>query len=158
MNSLMQQQENLFAMTQALRTQLIDALSDDDLAFTLPGSNPSLGALCRENGQVQRSYLDSFKTFKQDFHYADVDPALATSAEKLRAWFAQLDTEMVETLKALDEDTVQGQIIDRTHMQVPVGVQFHLFRESMLIFYGKAAVYLKAMDRPLPGDIALWIG
>src|SRR5688500_9997251 len=54
---------------QAIRKQMMPMLTDEDLRFSPGGSNPTLGELCRVMGEVQRSYIDSFKTFKQDWSY-----------------------------------------------------------------------------------------
>src|SRR6476620_10918334 len=48
-----------------MRTQLLDLLRDADLAFTPGGDAMTLGALCREMGDVEYSYVQSLKTFQQ---------------------------------------------------------------------------------------------
>jgi hypothetical protein len=40
---------------QALRDELVETLTDDDLAFRVGGSSATLGALCREIGEIERS-------------------------------------------------------------------------------------------------------
>lgn len=54
MNSIMQNDYPVFRLYQALRTQLMGLLSDDDLAFSPGGDNPTLGELCREMGGAAR--------------------------------------------------------------------------------------------------------
>ena len=157
MNTLVQNEINILHMTQAIRGELMDMLSDADLAYKLPGNNPTLGELCVEMGQVQRSYMDSFKTLKQNWSYAAVDPALKGSVARLKAWYQELDAELDAVLKGLDEQTVQTATIDRG-FPAPVRMQFHIYREGLLIFYGKAACYLKAIQRPLPKQMSEWIG
>ena len=53
--------------THGMRSQLLDSLSDADLAFSPGGQNMTLGALCREMGEVEYSYIQSLKTFRQDW-------------------------------------------------------------------------------------------
>jgi hypothetical protein len=36
--------------------------------------------------------------------------------------------------------------------------QLDVYREALLIFYGKVTVYLHAIERPLPGQWGDWIG
>ena len=36
--------------------------------------------------------------------------------------------------------------------------ELDIYREALLIFYGKASIYLRAMGRELPGDWQAWIG
>ncbi len=144
-------------MTEAMRGQLMDMLTDADLAYRLPGENPPLGALCREIGQVEQSYINSFKTFKQSFAYPPVDPALDTSVAKLKAWYQTLDQALDAALIALSEDDVQNRMIDRGFPMSP-GAQMHTYREALLIFYGKAVCYLHALGKPLPEQMRGWIG
>lgn len=143
--------------TQAIRAELMNVLTDADLAYSLPGTNPSLGELCREMGQVEVSYIGSFKTFKHSFSYAPVDLSLDTSVEKLKAWYAQLDAELEAALTAIKDLDTQATFIDRG-WQIPLGAQFHVYREALLIFYGKATCYLRAMNKPLPPQMSSWIG
>ena len=85
---------DLLDMTDNVRDLLTDLMTDADLAYRLPGDNPTLGELCREMGQVEQSYVDSFKTFKQRFDYPAVDPALETSVTELKVWYQQLDQDL----------------------------------------------------------------
>jgi hypothetical protein len=36
-------------------------------------------------------------------------------------------------------------------------IQLDVYREALLIFYGKVSVHLRAIDRPLPGQWLDWI-
>lgn len=60
MNSLIESEFPLHE-TQRLRYDLLQTLTDSDLAYKLPGDNPTLGALCREIGEVEYSYIQSSK-------------------------------------------------------------------------------------------------
>ena len=158
MNSIVRDQFDVLKMTVALRDQLLGVLNDSDLRCILPGHNVSLGALCRELGEVQQAYIDSYKTFRQDFSYRNPEPGLDTSVAKLKAWFQALDADLYAVLEGLSEDDIQHKTIDRGGgFNPPPTVQLHIFREGLLIFYGKASIYLKAMERTLPGDWPNWV-
>jgi hypothetical protein len=158
MNSIVRDQFDVLKMTVALRDQLLDVLSDSDLRCTLPGHNLSLGALCREMGEVQHAYIESYRTFTQDFSYRNPEPGLDTSVAKLKAWFQTLDIDLYAVLEGLSEEDIQHKAIERGGGFNPLPtVQLHVFREGLLIFYGKASIYLKAMEQPLPGDWPNWI-
>jgi hypothetical protein len=143
----------------ALRGQLLDVLSDDDLAFSLGGTTLTLGALCREMGEVEQSYIDSFRTFSQTFDYRHPDPAVEQSVEALRTWWTALDRELLEVLKAISEDDLaEGRRMNRAdQFSLSIPAQTDIYREALLIFYAKVSIYLRAQDRPLPGDWASWI-
>lgn len=158
MNSLMQQQAGLLASTQVLRRQLVSVLSDDDLAYKLPGNNLTLADLLLEMGEVQQSYIDSFKTFKQDFDYRHADKAVMSSVAALGAWYDRLDAELTAALEALGEDDLPKPI-DRGHGFAPtVTMQFHIYREALLIFYAKAHIFVKALEKRVLGQWQWWIG
>lgn len=156
MNRFLQEHGEVFQMTQVLRDKMLDLLNDNDLSHHPGGDNLTLGALCREMGEVQYSYIESFKTLKQDWSYRTDNTGVANSVSQLRVWFAQLDAELKTVMEGLSDEDL-GRIIDRG-FPVPVGTQLHIYREALLIFYGKAAIYLKALKKPLPEQWVHWIG
>ena len=155
MNSIIEHYYPTFVMYQALREQMMELLKDEDLAFTFPG-NPSLGALCVEIGETEQAYIDSFRTFRQDFSFRLDDAGMAGSVSRLQAWYAELDGELRAAVESLSEDDVQNRVIERG-FSVPPQIQLTIYNEALLIFYGKASVYLKAMGKELPERWADWI-
>jgi uncharacterized damage-inducible protein DinB len=150
------QELNLFHETTALRTQMMDSLTDADLAFSFPG-NPALGELCRNMGDVERSYIDSFKTLKHKWDVRNTEAGLDGSVERLKAWYKALDEEFEAVLKAIPDGDLQTKMIDRG-WPIPLGGQYHVYREALLIFCGKCSVYLQAMGKPLSDQWRGWIG
>jgi hypothetical protein len=67
MNSIMADTYPTFELYQALRDQLMAILSDDDLAYQPGGATPALGALCRNIGETEIAYTQSFRTFELAF-------------------------------------------------------------------------------------------
>lgn len=157
MNSLIEQE---LAGIHDLRDQLMGMISDQDLAYKLPGSNPTLGELCEEMGHIQQVYIHSFKTFKQDWGYRTSQmEATNNSVASLDAWYKKLDAELVEAVSGFSEDDVHHQQIDRGHGFTPsLYVQFLIYHEALLIFYAKASVYLKALEKPYPDQWKVGIG
>jgi hypothetical protein len=158
MNSIMTGSWPTFAMYQALRTQLMALLSDDDLRFTPGGDNPTLGALCRAIGETEQAYIDSFKSFQCDFSYRNPDSTLTESVTRLVAWYAELDRALQAAVELLTEDDVQNKSIDRgPNFRVPPQIQLTIYQEALLIFYGKASVYAKTLGKELPRQWREWI-
>ncbi|MCA0455124.1 MAG: hypothetical protein LCI00_14210 [Chloroflexi bacterium] len=150
MNSLIEEE---------LRDQLLDMLSDAELAYKLPGNNPTLGELCAEMGYVQQAYTQSFKTLKHDWVYRDSKPETPDSVASLKTWFKKLDVQLVEALSGLSESEIHTQQIDRGHGFTPsLHVQFQIYREAILIFYAKASIYLKALEKPYSDEWKGWVG
>jgi hypothetical protein len=155
--------ETFFPEYQGLRDQLMEILADQDLGLRLGGETATLGALCREIGEIEHTYVQSFRTFRQDFSYRNPDPALERSVAALEAWFAELDRELIAAVEALSDDDIANRRIirgdfDEAFFSPLPKVQLDVYREALLIFYGKVTVYLRAIERPLPGRWGDWIG
>jgi uncharacterized damage-inducible protein DinB len=146
----------IFVQYQALRNQLMDLLSDSDLAHKLPGS-PALGELCKEIGETEYAYVSSFKKFAVDFSYKSDDKKLTSSVAALKQWYAAMDQELKSLIEAFNDADLDKQV-DRGGWSVPVHIQLDIYKEALLIFYGKAWVYLHALGRPLPDQWKGWIG
>lgn len=158
MNSIITDTYPLFELYQALRNQLMEILEDEDLSFKPGGNNLPLGELCRQIGEIEQSYIDSFKTFKQDFSYRNKAEGLQNSVWQLTIWFEALDKNLRMTIEALSEETIQNHSIDRGGgFTVSPRLQLEIYKEALLIFYGKTLVYLKAKGKQLPAQWQDWI-
>jgi uncharacterized damage-inducible protein DinB len=146
MNSILENYYPLFRYYQSLRNQLLDLLTDADLAFRPSPETFSLGALCVEIGETQKSYIDSFTAQTQDFSYRNQEAGLSSSLERLRAWYSNLDQELEQTITAIPEDEIENRRIDRGHnFVVSPQSQLDIYKEALIIFYGKVSIYLKLM-------------
>ena len=158
MTKLMDEKWPTFEGTHAIRNQLLNGLTDADLAFNPGGDNISLGALWKEMGEIEYAYLQSFKTFEQNFDYRNPERGLENSVTKLQAWFETMDTAMKTTLAALSEDDAKKTIARASGFQPTVELQMDIYLQAILIFFGKAAVYYRAMQKPLPENFKEWFG
>ena len=158
MNAQLKEFWDLNRMYVGLRDQLLEALSDADLAYTPGGSNPTLGELCRELGETEYAYVQSFKTFAIDFSYRTKDERYLGSVAELQAWYRQLDEALEAALESVSDDDVANKKMDRDGYEAPVHISLDILREALLIFYGKVSVYAKAMGKPLPQQWQDWVG
>src|SRR5688500_8469993 len=113
MNSIMQEYWPMFEMYQAIREQILSVLTDEDLAFAPGGANPPLGVLCREIGETEHAYIESFREFTCDFSYRRPEPELTSSVAALSAWYAELDQKLKEAIEGLSEEQLQSQRVVR---------------------------------------------
>jgi hypothetical protein len=158
MNRLMQERWSWVEGTHSLRDELLNSLSDADLSFNPGGRAMPLGDLIREFGETEHTYLHSFKTRTQDWSYRHPHPEIALSLDQLKTWFQELDADLQATLSALSDADLK-QTIDRGGgFDMPVDLQLDVYLQAVLIFLGKATIYLRVMDRPLPGNFRSWIG
>ncbi len=159
MNRIVSEQYGLFRLYQRLREHLLAALTDDDLAFTPGGANPTLGRLCGEIGETEQAYIDSFRNFQLNFEYRQPDRALEQSVAGLGAWLAALDEELYAVVAALSDEDIAARPIDRgSNFRVPTGVQLEIYKEALIIFYGKTTVYLKLLGKTPSKQWHEWIG
>lgn len=156
MNAALAEKWSWVEGTHALRTELLDALTDADLAFTPGGDAMTLGALCREMGEVEHAYVQSLKTFKQDWSYRNTEAGLENSAARLKAWYQTLDDEMRATLDGYSDADAE-KTIDRSGYPMPIGTQLDIYMQALLIFFGKATIYLRVMRKPLPEKLKEWV-
>src|SRR6266478_50345 len=115
--------------TNAMRVPLLDALTDADLAFSPGGLNMTLGGLLREMGEVEYSYIQSLKTFKQDWSYHNREAGLESSVARLKAWFQTLDDELKATVDAFSDEDLQ-KTIDRGGFSAPVELQLDVYLQA----------------------------
>ncbi|TMC15653.1 MAG: hypothetical protein E6J33_10715 [Chloroflexi bacterium] len=156
MNRIMNEKWPWIEAAHGMRSQLLNILSDADLAFSPGGQTMTLGALCRQMGETEHAYIQSLKTLKQEWSYHHPEADVASHVAQLKAWFQTLDDEMQATITTFwDEDG--NKTIDRGG---PVTVEFQLdvYLQAVLIFLGKATIYLRAMNKQLPPFFEEYIG
>ena len=158
-NMIVSQFMGILKLTIQIRIDVLAMLADTDLAYKLPGVNPTLGELFKEIGEMIHIYTESFKTFELDYTYHH-DDEICDSVKALQMWFQELDARLYATLENLTDEQINTQMIQRPQFgeAFSVSVNFHTLREGFLIYYGKLSCYLKAMDRSLPQQMQKWIG
>ncbi len=144
-NRIMNEKWPWIEAAHGMRSQLLDMLSDAELAFSPGGQTMTFGALCRQMGETEHAYIQSLKTLKQEWSYRHPEADLASHVARLKAWFQTLDEEGNKT-------------IDRGGGSVTVEFQLDVYLQAVLIFLGKATIYLKAMNKPLPKEFQEYIG
>ncbi len=157
MNRIMQRYYPLFRYYQRLRDDLLERLTDQDLAFTPGGTNPTLGELCREIGQTQQAYIDSFRTFTLDFENHRPAPP-ARDVAGLRVWYEAMDRELEQVIAGFtDEELAEKQVDRGGNFRISIRANLDIYKEALIIFYGKATVYLKLLGKARSEQWEEWI-
>ena len=146
----MQEKWSWIEGSHGMRAGLLDSLDDADLAFTPGGQAMTLGALCREMGEVEYSYLQSLKTFKQTWDVPPQTGDLASSVSQLKAWYATLDAELEAVVAAFSDEDLQKAVARPGGYAMPVEMQLDVYVQALLIFFGKATIYFKVLSKALP--------
>ncbi len=79
-----------------------NVLTDDDLAFRPGPDTFSLGELCREIGDIEHSYVQALRVFRQDFEWRNPDPQAERSVAVLTAWYSDLDRDLLARDRSAD--------------------------------------------------------
>jgi hypothetical protein len=158
MNRLMESEWTWVEASHNLRSGALDLLTEADLAFSPGGANIPLGALLKAFGEIEHSYVDSFRTFRQDFSYRNNDAGLEGSLDQIRAWFGALDAQMKDALAALSDIDLDRTIERGSGYAMPVTTQVQVYLQALMIFFGKLLTYLRAMNKPISKELEEWIG
>ena len=154
--------ETFFHEYQVLRNELMETLGDADLSYRLGGETARLGVICREIGGIEHAYVESFRTFRQDFSYRNSDPELEHSIAALNAWLAELDRELMASVEALSEADMSPPHhpwrLRRGLLLTPSEDAARCLSRGAAHFLRQGRVYLRALGRPLPGHWRDWIG
>lgn len=143
----------------SMRDHLLTVVSDNDLAYRLPGANPTLGQLLIDLGDIQGVYTHSFEAFELDWGHRQLPPPSPVTVANLRAWFVEQDAAMKAALDVFSDDELQIDRIDRGggFIASPF-VQHEIYREAVYIFYGRLSVYLRALERDAGPVWTAWVG
>jgi hypothetical protein len=159
MNTFVQNEYRIVELTEALTMQMLDAIDDSALGHAPAPNNPSLGDLVAGQAAIQAAYIESFRTFTGDFHNVPPVAVASRSVESFRQLFDRLHAEMKSVLGELTDEDFTSRMIDRDGgFLVPPSMQVHIYRESILIFSGKASVYLRSLGITFPEQWVNWIG
>ncbi|MBZ0293842.1 MAG: hypothetical protein K8L99_14850 [Anaerolineae bacterium] len=158
MNSIVSGQFELLDAMHNLRDGVLNELSSEDLKFHVE-NNPTFGELFAQAANVERAYTQSFRTFHMDWSLLGTPPTVDIyDPATLKAWFKQLDADLKAALEALSEDDVQTKTIDRGEFTPMIFQQFHIYREALLIIYGRLSIYMTALNKPPTQMWKEWVG
>jgi hypothetical protein len=158
MNSYIDNKWSWIEGTNGMRNGLVATLADADLSFSPGGQTMTLGELCREIGDIEYAYLESLKTFKQDFTYRNTEAGIETSVTKLVEWYQKMDEDLKVTVAAFSEGDLKKEVERSGGFKAPVDMQLDVYLQALLIFFGKITIYLKIMNKPMDKTIQDYIG
>jgi hypothetical protein len=158
MNRFMDEKWSWIEGSHGMRDEVLDLLTDAELAYTPGGDNMPLGELFRQMGEVEHSYLHGLKTLTQNWQYRNTEAGIEGSVSRLTAWFHELDAELLGVVSAFTNEDLERVVLrEESGYTMQVEMVLDVYIQALLIFFGKAVVYLKAMQKPLPHSVQEWI-
>ena len=110
-------------------------------------------------GDTTHAYVTSYDTLKMDFSLKAPDRDQPSDGRALAAWIRGKETDLKRALSPLNDEDLNTPVIDRGRdWVVPRMMQFHIYREALLIFFGKLDVYLRAAGKERPEIWRQWVG
>lgn len=140
-----------------MRNGLLEDLTEEDLAFNPGGGNLPLGEMFREIGEAEQAYINSLQSFEINFSYRYPDPSIANRIDELITWFQELDETFKTSLQELPDSKSDTPVLRPAGNSNPLSAHIEIYIQAMMIFFGKAIVYYRAMDKPLPPNIDRYI-
>ena len=131
MNRFMKRYPELMELNQKLRHDVLDAISDEDLGRTLGGDTLSLAELLLQQGRWEDDYV--------------------------QAWFHGIEQSIKTTLEAMSDEEL-SRPVKRGHHSLPLEITAYTYRESLIIFAGKASLYLRSLGRPVSAHLKGFVG
>src|SRR5919108_157477 len=116
-------------------------LNSSTMAWRCSRNWETVRALPHPRYRMNQIMTEQYPTFTHDFSYRDTTSGLAESVAQLAAWFGELDQELRATIEGLSDEDIANRLIDRGGgFKLPPRYQLEVYKEALLIFYGKASV------------------
>lgn len=159
MNQIEKEFFQLLDMGMDVLEPVLKEISAGDMDFTPPGNNDSLGELCRKMGDVAHAYASSFSSGSLDFSLSAPGRDKPANGSQLSVWLRELEGTIKDAVKGFSDHQLSSQTITREGgWKIPLLTQFHVYREALLIFFGKLDVYLRILGKNRPEHWVGWVG
>ncbi len=136
-----------------LTLDLLDALLEEQLSFTVGKNMGTLGKQYRHIGDVQICYNQAIKTGKIDFGKLRRDYSLENSKQKLKAFLQEVNQEMLALVKENPEAKIDwfGEKWDLKH-------HLRALIEHEILHHGELIVYIRTLGMKFPKSWQEWWG
>ena len=155
MNRLMKRYPELMELNQKLRRDVLDAISDEDLGHTLGGDTLSLAELPLQQNRWKDDYVQAWSTLELR-HGSQSAPEQQTVVG-FKLWFGSIEQDIRTTLEAMSDEELSRPVKRGTY-SLPLEITACTYRESLIIFAGKASLYLHSLGGPLSAHLKGFVG
>jgi uncharacterized damage-inducible protein DinB len=138
--------------TRGLTLELLDSLTDADLAET---PSPHLGPLWkqfRHVGRLQECYMEALNTKKVKFDYRNKRYRGGCSKNALRAYLRALDRELIQTFERVDWNAS----IEREGEMISVFQHLMRMLAHETLHHGQWILYARLLEKKLPHGWKAW--
>lgn len=159
MNQIEKDFFQLLDMGMDVLASVLTKISADDLELKPAGTELSMGELCRQMCDTAHAYTESFLSKDMDFELRAPERDGPSTGAEFATYLRQLETRMKEVIRSFSDDDLATVKIDREERwMVPPVLQFHIYREALLIFFGKLDVYVRMLNVERPVLWVRWVG
>lgn len=110
-------------------------------------------------GDVARAYAESFRVGTMDFTVKADDRRSPRDGGELAEWIRAQEGLLKESVRSFSDEELATKVVDRGGgWEIQLQTQFHVYREALLIFFGKLDIYLRMMGKPRPEQWLQWVG
>ena len=162
MNQRLRSKLDTYKMHRSLITDVLRALSDEQLGLTIGKNLGTLGKLFKHVGRIQNGYIEAIRTGKLTFFKRIGDPSLEKSREKLLSLLDKNDREMFSLLEGMSYQEMDSLRIDGTGKTHQSGNSLSIYAlvndltYHEILHQGELVVYLIALGLPFPDSWKLW--
>ena len=135
----MKRYPELMELDQKPRRDVLGAISDEDLGHTLGGDTLSLAELLLQQSRWEDDYVQAQSTLELR-HGSQSAPEQQTVVG-FKLWFGGIEQNIRTTLEAMSDEELSRPVKRGTY-SLPLEITACTYRESRLIFAGKASLYL----------------
>ena len=159
MNHLEQDFLPLLDMGMDVLAEAIAEVDGTELEYTPAGENVSLGELCRSMGDVAHAYAASYRSGRMDFSLSACERDRPQNGKEIADWIRAAEGELKDVVSVLSDEELCEKTIDLGGgWALPYVTQFHVYREALLIFFGRLDIYLRLIGKARPERWTQWVG
>lgn len=159
MNKEIQKKIEDWKFIQQLPFDVLNMLSDGQLALTVGKNMGTLGEQFRHMIRVRFQYTEAIGTKKVSDVMEKIDPAAAKSKEKLVELWEKANQKLLNVLEKSNPDELENTMIDWKHWGVDeMNIHDHLnaLMDHETLHNGELIVYLRSNDLGFPKSWKTW--
>ncbi|HLD81943.1 MAG TPA: DinB family protein [Patescibacteria group bacterium] len=159
MNKEIQKKIEDWKFIQNLAFDVLKMLSDEQLGFIVGKNMGTLGAQFRHMARVRFQYSEAIETKRVDHTIERIDPAIATSTDKLVDLWEKSNRKLLNVLQKINPHELENTMIDWKYWSIDeMNIHDHInvLMDHETLHSGQIIVYLRTMELKFPKSWEAW--